>query len=1423
MEEQTTSLPHSNSGRKLALIVGVNNTLVAPTLPTLDSAERDADTLSRVLLSSECGFVVLPPLIGNRANSYAIKLAINDMLLEANEQDVLLFYFSGHAHPVLTNGNVDQIFLITSDFNLDKARRSRDPSSLYLSMQWLWINLHEAELPDKILIVLDCCYAGNMGSAKSDPLMFDLRSLIEAYKSRQGITKNVLANHYRAILAATGFNQTAGETRDHGIMTKHFLDALYGDTDGACDASGHVTVLSLLNYLRASIRNGQVVQQYGADTGNFVLANHLRHSKQSQEERKNAQNRELQQRIDQLNIQVEQIADILTNSEKFTSNAANNSSFDGSPCQRATSSEIDQKKLEQFFGREIVQKQEEFLPGSSVEANIRAFCFLQKERPVYGALLCFGVNPRDWIKGTSVRCIYWRGNNRDNGWLDEQEFIGDIVNQYDSVVKFLQRNLRINRDIQKDTESDQSEIPFVVLRELVANALIHREYSNRTDGIHIDIFTDRIEISNPGHLIEGMTTDDLLQEGPGPLRNPLIARIFYLYGHVEKLGTGILRVQSSLQRLKLRPAVFEQIISKSLTRFKVTVYRPTSDRNSNESNIIKVFNSGDQQIIITAEKTYDVRGLPNPYLGLRAFTYDDRDRFAGRRQLIDAAVRKLATPGEQRTLMFVTGASGSGKSSFVLAGLIPALESHYRRRNLAIRHAIFRPSRHPLATLTDVLQQLNLSINNPIVNDKSLLPAGYNTTIDTDRTKSSEAEQYPSVSLRGTRDRVSLLVIDQFEELFIQSDREQREFFFNVLETLPSFPALQIHVICTLRADYLPELFEHKVLYDVAKQGIDLRAMSREDLREALQRPLQHAYPTGDKQFEEALIDRLTRDAAEDSTYLPLLQATLEDLWWRGSLTLSAYSNLTEAIRQRAERVYTYTDYDEAQTISRSTSDQATIMQLFLDLVEVSLDDNARRDVRRRRTATELERGDPIRRRLIDNLCNARLLSKSLERQGEVEVEVVDIIHETLITNWERLRKVIVIERSTLQQRVRLEQALQEWLIHGRDNAYLLNGLRLAEAQELDKRSDISLRNPDSQQLLRESLLVNEVERRRKVRRSRLTIAALGFLFAIVLSISVLAFRAQRLAEEQARVAEGQARVAQARLLAANALVQAQTSPDRAILLAYEAASLDNNSITNQVLQNLVDEGGQYITTLNNQKIPIIKAVFSSDISRVLTISEKGIVSLWSTAGQLLTTIPSDASPMTSAVFSPDGSRILTASNDGTARLWSTAGQLLTTIPSDASPMTSAVFSPDGSRILTASNGGTARLWSNNGELLASLSNDSRPVTSAVFSGDGRNIVTTAINQPIRIWKADTGQQLTMLGVGDDMVKSVTFSLDSSRILVVSSSGVLRQYFLNTEVLLKIAACQVDRELTQEEIAQFQVPTPLHFSTASRQCPPTLR
>lgn len=800
--------------------------------------------------------------------------------------------------------------------------------------------------------------------------------------------------------------------------------------------------------------------------------------------------------------------------------------------------------------------------------------------------------------------------------------------------------------------------------------------------------------------------------------------------------------------------------------------------------------SGGQVIIQDAEDAYDVRGLPNPYLGLRSFVYADRACYAGREHTVAEAVETLAAPDAPRALFFITGASGSGKSSFAQAGLLPALEERYARRSLAARWAVFRPSRHPLAGLADALLQLGLP------NDSAAVAADPGRFI---------AERTPP-------QQINLLVIDQFEELFTQSEPAQRDALFAILENLPDFATLRTHVIATLRSDYLPELFARKPLYDAAKQGVDLRAMDQGELREAIQRPLQVRYPDAGKRFEAALLDQLAHDAAQDAAYLPLLQVTLEELWSSGRLTLDAYAEptahdaLARAIEHRAEQVYAYEDYAAERAHPRSEQAQATIIQIFLDLVDVSLDDDARRDVRRRRPYDELQQGSANRGALIEDLCEARLLIRSVERRSdaEVEVDVVDIIHEALISNWDRLRISIAEQRHVLQQRARFEQALRTWLAHERSTDYALTGVYLAEARDLERRGDITLRNPDAQDLLRISIAQREAEQQRELdqaralaeaereraaaqaavtQRTRRFAAGLLALLALALAAMVYAIIQRGAAQRLADDLETQVAIKDSQRLALLAQNQAGRAPETALLLAYEAVARDHNPVSEQTLRDQIDAIGWRPITLAGHTDEIQGAIFSPDGRRILSASKDNTARLWDADGRPLATLAGHTKSVTRATFSPDGQRILTASNDQTARLWDLSGRQLAIFQGHTATLESAVFSPDGQRALTASQDHTARLWDLTGRALMVFQGHAGTVKSARFSRDGQRVLTASQDGTARLWDL-TGRTLaTFAGQGKDSLEGAIFNPAEDRVLTFSQNG-LRLWDLSGRQIL---------------------------------------
>lgn len=745
------------------------------------------------------------------------------------------------------------------------------------------------------------------------------------------------------------------------------------------------------------------------------------------------------------------------------------------------------------------------------------------------------------------------------------------------------------------------------------------------------------------------------------------------------------------------------------------------------------------------DEQHDVQGLPNPYLGLRTFTYDDRTMYAGRERTIAIAEEKLTTPGQQQVLLFITGASGSGKSSLAQAGIIPALEHHYQHQHLIPRYTVFRPSMYPLTMLTNALRLLQIPVEQ----------------IDQEAIQQKPSRFHTFLSHTTPNNQINLLVIDQFEELFTQSDPVHRDTLIAILEHQTPFDQLRTHIIITLRSDYLPELFAHQPLYDLCKQGLDLRAMTEDELRDTIQRPLQLHYPDGNKRFEAQLLNKLAYDAAADAAYLPLLQVTLEDLWKRGSLKSSAYGTLTDAIRRRAEDVYCYSDYDNQRTTERLYDNQQTILAIFLDLVEVSLDDDPRRDVRRRRTADDLHRSDPKREQIIKDLCQARLLSTTTETRDGQHVEVVDIIHETLIGNWDRLRNAIAEQRAALQQRVRFELALAEWNKHEQRDHYLLTGVRLAEAQALDERGDVALQNRKAQELLKQSVAQRERQRR----------VVVGTSLVAVVVFAVLAVAAGWFGVQARESAENEI---VARQTAEAEVVVRQTAEAEALHKQQEAQRNEQIALSRQLAAQSKSMHER------NLDLTLLLAVQSDSITRTAE-SKSALLDGIRVSPSLITTQRTHTDSARSVTFSPNGETLASASLDGTIQLWTMHHGMPiehSILEGNQGKITHIAFNPEGTLLASASLQGTVQLWNTQSD--EPVQQDTIQVSTygiehIAFSPDNTTLAAAAGDGYVSLWNIAhmPPQQQSNIHGNWGAVHSIAFSPDGKTLAVGTEGGII--------------------------------------------------
>jgi WD40 repeat protein len=728
-----------------------------------------------------------------------------------------------------------------------------------------------------------------------------------------------------------------------------------------------------------------------------------------------------------------------------------------------------------------------------------------------------------------------------------------------------------------------------------------------------------------------------------------------------------------------------------------------------------------------------------PYLGLDAFREVDGDKFFGRDELIARLVERLA---DQR-LLAIVGPSGSGKSSLVRAGLIPALKRGALPGSQDWRYLpTIVPGSDPMASLARVM-----------------------------RTENQEPRTEIDASVLGSP---VVLVVDQFEELFTLCDDDQaRQAFVAALRDFMDTPEAEHRLILTMRSDFETFVARAPDLQARFNLGrIQVTPLSAAELRESIEQP---AEAVGLK-FQAGIVDSLLQDILGEPAGLPLLQFTLLKLWEQrdhNRVTREIYEHVGGgrlALARSADEFYAGLIPEE----------QVTARRILLRMIRPG---EGLEITSSRIRSKELYRGgeDPGR---VDRVL-ARLISAHLVRltAGETpEDGQIEVAHEALVRNWPTLVDWLEQEKAALATRRRLEGRAAEWVRLGQDSGGLLDEVELREAERwlgsaearylgyepaLPALADASRAALDQDEREKEAARQRELElaqalvaaQARTAQRLLRAAVALMVLLVLALTAMVYAFMQQRNAQEQRVIAESQQ-------LAFAAQSQARDAPETALLLAYESVARNSNSVSEQTLRSSLEQAlGS--TILISHTAPVVSMMFSPDGKRILTASDDGAARLWDTNDGLLVTLVEQIDGLESIVFSPDGRHMLTVSADHTARIWDTHDQLAAVQTSQLESINSAAFSPDGQRILTISSDKEARLWNTSGIPLATLVGHNGEFVSAVFSPDGQRILTALADGTSGLWDAN-GKQLTTLKGQAGPIVNAPFSSDGQRILTTS-------------------------------------------------------
>jgi WD40 repeat protein/serine/threonine protein kinase len=796
-----------------------------------------------------------------------------------------------------------------------------------------------------------------------------------------------------------------------------------------------------------------------------------------------------------------------------------------------------------------------------------------------------------------------------------------------------------------------------------------------------------------------------------------------------------------------------------------------------------------------------LQGEPrNPYKGLRAFTGADAADFFGRGALIDELMDRMQEmlrtelPGR---LLAVAGPSGSGKSSVVMAGLLPKLQ------NDALTNSAQWIYLDPLVPGRRPCESLALALSGQL-RQRSLRSIREELEDDAARGLHLLATQI----VRRASARV-VLMIDQFEEIFSPaiSERERRH-FIDLLVTAATERGGPVIVLLTLRADF----YDRPMQYPALSRLIEARhtpvlPMDIEDLREVIEGPA--ALPDVQLIFEGNLVGDLLFETQGQAGALPLLEFTLDQLFQLRNdrwLTLEAYQSIggvKGALVRHAENTYASLPSPEHRRMARA---------LFLRLIDPGAAEQE--TTRRRATLAELSLPDPKQATIISAVADAFIAARLLFSSETGGERTIEVSHEALIREWPRLSTWLREARGDIILQRAISADAADWLRRGRPVDRLYRGTKLAEAQDWAGRNtpssdetaflQASAEEYQRQENAERSRQAREIAlQRRVVQRQRLLIAALSIFSIVVIVLAAIAQNFAASASHERDIANNQALQAISHALAAQAIhALDQNRIDQALLLGIKADQVQDSFATRDSLLNALEHSPHLLTMLQSD-VSVDQVAFRPDSQMLLTLGsnqDSGDIILWNMRTRKGRPLHLDFRGGIGAIsywaLAPNG-QILAGANDQGLWLWDArTGARLGQLESGSqvsdphfSNITPLAFSPDGKRLASsrcagydsANNctRGEILLWDMTAQKPTSQQLFKGPslITDLAFSPDGSTLLAsttpgaTSTTGSLQLWDVASATLLTASFAGfNGIIWDFAFSPDG-RTLAASDNN----------------------------------------------------